>query len=211
MANSCDWIASFQDGAKAEPPAWIAALGEQTEFREGAPFSTASRVASIAALPESEESESEDESALADAYARGEAAGRLAAETEAKAEFDRLRTVRLAFQALDQVAMDSLASELRDTVIALCEQVIGDLQPDPDTVLERARQAAKRLGEASGKLSLRLNPADIDALGDTSLQGWQVTPDPSISRGGLILESVDGAVHDGPDEWRRAIAEAVRG
>jgi flagellar assembly protein FliH len=54
-----------------------------------------------------------------------------------------------------------------------------------------------------------LHPDDLAMLDDAALVGWQIVPDAGLDRGGLLLEGADGAVADGPSEWRRAIAAAL--
>jgi flagellar assembly protein FliH len=48
-------------------------------------------------------------------------------------------------------------------------------------------------------------------LEPATLNGWRVVEDGSLERGALLFEGPDGSISDGPAEWRRAIAAAVRG
>ena len=47
-------------------------------------------------------------------------------------------------------------------------------------------------------------------LGDAALAGMRLVPDPALEPGSLVIEGGEGAISDGPVEWRRAIAAAVR-
>ncbi len=209
MANSSDWIAQV-GASQPRQPDWLAALEGRDGFKPGAPFAGARvELAGESVVANPEEAPAQD--ALARAYAEGEAAGRAAGEAEAQAELAQQRDLRLAFRAFDQAALDSLASELCDTVIALCEQVLEASAIDRDGLIERCHWAARRLGSAAVHSTLHLHPDDIALVGEDSLADWQVQADPTIGRGSLLLEGPDGAVRDGPAEWRRAIAEAVRG
>jgi len=219
MANSSDWIAALAErkagvenpadnGAGETPdrtPAWIAALGAREDFRPGMPF------AQTPARPPDPAPEEALAAALAEARAEGEAAGRAAARAEMEIEDDHRRTVRLAFRSLDAAALDALAADLAETVIALCSEAIAGWTPEPDALAERCREAAQRLGGAPDTLALHLHPADIETLGADAFQGWKVVPDPALERGALQLEGAAGTLTDGPEDWRRAIAEAVRG
>ena len=118
---------------------------------------------------------------------------------------------RIAFREFDQAALDSLAAELSDTVMALCGQVLGEAAVDGDGLLERCAAAAKRIGSAASHCALHLHPDDIALVGEDALGEWQVSADAALERGSLRLEGPDGAVRDGPAEWRRAIEAAVRG
>jgi flagellar assembly protein FliH len=217
MANSSEWIALLSQPDEPSiplgaPAGWLAALDQRGEFRPGAPF------AKPAPAPPDALSEPTPEealaAALAEARAEGEAEGRAAAHAESAAEDEHRRTLRLAFRTLDAAALDALAAQLAETVIALCGEVLQDWTPDPGALAARCRAAASLLAEAPAALALHLHPADIEALEDEApeaLAGWRVVPDPALARGALRLEGPNGAVRDGPEEWRRAIAEAVRG
>ena len=148
---------------------------------------------------------------MAEAFARGEARGRAAAAAEYRAEQENQRGLRLNFRALDQAAMDSLASELSNTVIALCEAAIAGFTPDPQSLSERCQEAARRMGSAAAECALHLHPQDIELLAPETREHWRIVPDPAVERGGLRFEGGEGAISDGPADWRRAIAAAIRG
>ncbi|MFO6446344.1 FliH/SctL family protein [Erythrobacter sp. NE805] len=186
-------------------PDWLAVLGGPEPFREALPFGEPA--------PAPPEAPAPDPRARAAklAYARGEAAGRAAAEAEAADSAARQRALRLTFRSLDEAALGVLAEDLAATVMTLAEGVLGEAAVDRGGLLARCQAAARRIGGAAGSLALHLHPADIDIIGADALAGWRVVPDPAIVRGGLRIEGPDGAVGDGPEEWRRAIAAAVRG
>ncbi len=201
MANSSSWIEQVGSVPSAQP-GWLAALEDRGGFQPGLP---SSHPATEPMVEPAESGPADD--AITQALAEGEAAGKAAAQ----AELARLRELRANFRAFDQAALDALASELCDTVIALCEQVLEASAINRDGLIERCHWAARRLGGAAAQSTLHLHPEDIALLGEDSLADWQVEPDPTVARGSLLLEGPDGAVRDGPAEWRRAIAEAVRG
>jgi len=151
------------------------------------------------------------EATLAKAHADGMAAGRAAAEADAAALAARQRALRLSFRALDEAASQVLADDLAATVMALCEGVLGDAAIDREGLLARCHAAARRIGGAADSLTLHLHPDDMALLGPDALTGWQVMPDAALERGTVLIESANGSVSDGPAEWRRAIAAAVRG
>lgn len=53
--------------------------------------------------------------------------------------------------------------------------------------------------------------SSVTTLGPEALAEWTVIADSALDVGALLLEGPDGAVRDGPADWRRAIAAAVRG
>lgn len=211
MANSSDWMAMVRASPHERhlaPPNWIAAIEEREGFRAHQPFGARGGQREQTEAPDEAEAQTE---AIERAYAEGEAAGRAAADAEARASSAHQRALRITVHALDQAAMDALASDLAETVIKLCSAALADWVPDEESLTRRCAEAARRLGRSIGNCSLRLNPADLETLGEQPFEGWEVMADPAIERGGLVLEGPDGAVHDSPREWRRAIETAVRG
>jgi len=212
MANSSEWLGALSV-VEAAAPGWLERLGEPADFREAFPFAAPAAPApapTAASLSEAPPMQA-DTDRLALAFAEGEAAGRAAALAEAARDAARQRALRLAFRHLDTAALDVLAEDLADTVITLCEGVLAAHVADRDALLARCRAAAARIGGAADALRLHLHPEDIAALDADALAGWTVIADGALEPGALLLEGPDGAVRDGPADWRRAIAAAVRG
>ena len=221
MANSSDWIAALARDAEAmdaPPQGWMAGLGESGGFVEGLALG-----GDVATQEPEEEQESQPDEAtpdpdptpapdpVAEAFSRGVTAGHAAAREEYEQQAERQRALRLSFRAFDQAAMDSLASELADTVVTLCSEAIEGFATDPEALLTRCSEAARRLGTGPGECTLHLHPDDIALLDPSMLEAWTVMPDAGVEQGGLRLEGADGSVSDGPPDWRRAIAAAIRG
>jgi len=216
VATSSDWIGVLTEPDKATTgaPGWLALLdGGPGAFRAALPFGLPAPEATEP-LPEPAPiplAPDPVEATLAKAHADGMAAGRAAAEADAAALAARQRALRLSFRALDEAASQVLADDLAATVMALCEGVLGDAAIDREGLLARCHAAARRIGGAADSLTLHLHPDDMALLGPDALTGWQVMPDAALERGTVLIESANGSVSDGPAEWRRAIAAAVRG
>ena len=212
MASSSDWLGALGVLAESDSPApgCLALLGEAADFRETLPFGAPAPLPEPPPAPAPAPAPSAAD-ALALAYADGAAAGRAAAEAEAARDAARQRSLRLAFRALDEAARDVLAADLADTVIALCDGVLGARASDRDALMTRCHAAARRIGGAASALRLHLHPSDIEAIDPEALADWSVIADSAIEAGGMMLEGPDGAVRDGPADWRRAIAAAVHG
>lgn len=212
MANSSDWMGALpgmKDAAPpTAPPGWMARMSQPVDFHEafafGAPAAALSGEPMEAALDPAKD-------AMARAFAEGMAAGHAAATAEASAAATRQRALRLAFRTLDEAARDALSDDLADTVMALCDSALAGCAIDRAALLARCHAAARRIGGAAAALNLHIHPDDLAVLGPDALGDWQVTPDPAQERGGLMIEGAEGVVSDGPAEWRRAIAAAVRG
>lgn len=201
-------------------PAWIEALLAQGDFTEGLPAAreqaaTPSRPAlpepRAAHTPRPAHSTAQALDPVAAAFAKGEAAGRAEIEAIRDAEQEHARVLRLTFRTFDQAAMDSLASELADTVIALCGQALSDFVPKPEQLRGRCDAAAKRLGAAVQDCALHLHPDDIERIDPAMHEQWRIIGDDTVARGGLHFEGPGGSISDGPKDWHRAIATAIRG
>lgn len=208
MANSSEWLGALTAPEPVLPP-WLMRQSEADGpgFRAALPFGAPEPEAPPPAPPPPPLAPDP----LALAYAEGEAAGRAAAAEEIEAHAAAQRALRLSFRALDEAAMSVLTDELAATVMALCNQVLGGFAVDRGALLARCQAAAARIGSAAEALVLHLHPDDIAMLGEAALATWRLAPDTGLERGSVTVEGPDGAVSDGPAEWRRAIAAALRG
>lgn len=131
-----------------------------------------------------------------------------AAALAAKAEAARDK-LALSFARLDAALEEELRQRLRETVAALCENAIAPLALDVDALARRVEKAVSMLSRADDDRVIRLNPEDIALVSDRLAADWNVLPDPALPRGSLRVETATGGVEDGPEQWRRAIAEAL--
>lgn len=179
-------------------PDWLAALAAQPDrggFTTHLPFgearaNTEPRIA---------------DAALAAAYAEGEAAGM------AKAAHDDAARKALAFElaGLEGNLRDLLAGRLAEAVAALCEATLAPLALDREALQRRCVDAACAVGEGIIDASLRLNPADIALLDPAFAATWHIIADVALERGTVVFDMPEGAVRDGPEEWRMALREAL--
>jgi len=150
---------------------------------------------------------------LARAWAEGQAAGLAEARAEAEAartrEEEARQTIELALARLDTQQQEVLRQRLVETVSALCNAALAPLAIDPDLLAERASRAAAMLARADDAAVLRLHPDDIALIAHRLPAGLPVEPDPALERGNLRIEGLAGGVEDGPNQWRRALAEAL--
>lgn len=218
MANSSDWAGGFvaavqpePDADSAEAPGWLALMGEGGDFRAAPLFAVPEEPAPPPPPEPADQAADPHAQALARAHADGQAAGRAAAAAEAEALGRRQRALRLTFRALDEAAREVLAADLAATVEALCEGVLGAAARDPAGLRERCEAAARRIGGAAEALVLHLHPDDIALIDDAALGAMRLAPDPALEPGSVLIAGPEGSVADGPAEWRRAIAAAVRG
>lgn len=221
MANSSDWLGALvaapgPDLAADAAPCWLTLLDEAdaAAFREAPLFAEPEEPAPPPPVPQAAPDEPAPDphaEALARAYVEGEAAGRAAAAAEAEARAARQRALRLAFRSLDETALGVLADDLEATVRHLCDSVLAEAARDPAGLRDRCIAAARRIGGAADSLLLHLHPDDIALLGEDALAGMRLVPDAALEPGSLVIEGGEGTISDGPEEWRRAIAAALRG
>jgi flagellar biosynthesis/type III secretory pathway protein FliH len=175
----------------------------------------------VLALPTAEDG-STVPSPAEDSYARGVEDGRRAAGIEADQRIlgacqalagaaESLQAVRAAFAIEAEESLYALAT-------ALAHQLVQrELATDPVIVRDLVRRAVEVL-PLEGALEIRLNPADLIALGaDTDLYApggrkldlrW--APDPTIERGGYLIETSQRVVDGRIDPVLRAMYERLR-
>jgi flagellar assembly protein FliH len=157
--------------------------------------------------------EAVDEDPVARAWSEGHAAGltQAWAEAEARQQADEEARARieLALARLDSELTEALRARLFATVAALCEAAVAPLALDPERLAARAARASEMLARADDDKVLRLHPDDLALVAARLPEDLSVEPDPSLERGALRLEAGSGGVEDGPNHWRRAIAEAL--
>lgn len=133
-----------------------------------------------------------------------EQAAELARQTAAARE-----ALELSFTRLDRELTEELRLRLRDTVAALCEAALAPLAIDEDALVLRIERAVAMLARADDNRLIRLHPEDLVMVAPRLNAEWHIVPDATLERGALRIESDNGGVEDGPEDWRRAIAEAL--
>lgn len=152
--------------------------------------------------------------ARAEAYAQGCEDTRAALEAEA-AEAEALRSkLSHRFTRIDGELVEQFRQRLMDTVIALCEATLAPLTLDKAALAHRVERAAAMFARADDERVIRLHPDDLKLVRSLLPKDWAFTPDPALPRGTIRVESRQGGVEaggveDGPEQWRRAIAEAL--
>lgn len=149
----------------------------------------------------------------ADAYTNGYRDGLAAARAEAETALQRERRERglieLAFARFDADSALALRENLRATVLALCEDAILPLALDAEGLARRIETAAAMFQRRHDQRIILIHPDDLALVRGSVSDTLDLVPDASVERGGLRVETDDGGVEDGPEQWRRAIAEAL--
>jgi flagellar assembly protein FliH len=192
----------------------LEALSAASGFRSDARFAPAAEpMAEVTPeAPPMPEAEPQDPLAIAftEGYAAGAADAQARAAEQARADAAAREGLALSIARLDRELQEELRQRLRDTVAALCESALTPLAIDEDALMRRIERAVSMLARADDERLIRLHPDDIALLSSRFTSDWQVLPDRTLERGALRVETQSGGVEDGPELWRRAIAEALR-
>ena len=148
--------------------------------------------------------------AFADGYAQGSEDARRAAQVE-MAESDAARhRIETALASMDEALVHQLHDRLRQTVLTLCETVLAEVAVDADALARRVSAAAAMLARAEDARVIRLHPEDLALVHSRLPEAWHCEPDSTLERGAIRVEGANGGVEDGPEQWRRAIEDALR-
>lgn len=183
-------------------PSWLSALEARTGFAADPRFGSNAPPAQSAGDPALEQ-------ALAEAFAAGEKQGRGAVQVEVDQRDAALGKLQLAITRLDESLQRRLAANLAETVAALCEDTLMPFALDREALEHRCINAARLLGDSLMDSTLHMHPDDIDLLGRDFAATWHMMADPSLERGTVNFDTPEGAVLDGPAEWRAALREAL--
>jgi len=151
---------------------------------------------------------------LAEAWARGyaegaEAAREAAQAAAASADAERHR-IETALARMDEMETRKFAQRLKDTVLALCANVLDHAAIDPDALMRRVDRAVAMFNRAGDERTIRLHPEDLALIHARLPAEWHCLADGGLDRGTVRVETVDGGVEDGPAQWRAALEEALR-
>ena len=182
-------------------PAWLSALSNRGGFSADLNF------AAVANEPADDHAGNEE--AIAQAFAQGEAQGRALALAEIADEAEIRSSLSLSMAQLDETMQQQLALYLAEAVAALCETALAPLVLDREALERRCVKAAGLVGHGITDASLRLHPDDVAMLDRSFASTWHILQDPELERGTVVFDMAEGAVIDGPGEWRLALREAL--
>ncbi len=137
------------------------------------------------------------EAVRAAAIAQGFSAGIEAGRREADKEREALQRLAIGLEMLRPEPTVGLGAMIATTVERLVREVMGEVEIDVDTLMDRAQAAAALIGEETRPVVLRLNPDDLSRLNNAELP-VSVEADPTLAPGDLRLETGAGSIEDGP-------------
>lgn len=163
------------------------------------------------AKPQVSEEPVETEDVAEKAYRAGYEDGQLSARADFDAQLTAERAARsaieLAFARFDAESERQLRDRLLATVHALCEEAVLPLALDSKGLARRVEAAAAMLQRKHDQRIVHIHPEDLELVKASVPASLELVADGSVERGGLRVETDDGGVEDGPQQWRRALAE----
>ena len=152
--------------------------------------------------------------AFASGYAAGERAGLEAGTKRAEAMLRRLAQTLDELKALRETLIRQTEQQMVQLALAIARKILRrEATIDQDLIVAMARVALERVGE-SGIATIRLNPDDHASTVQRHGDHWagsrvKVVADPSVSRGGCMVESEFGFVDASVDAQFEQVAQAL--
>ena len=174
-----------------------AALGKRGSFSRDTRY-TAPPADAVPAAP----TEDAAEQAYRAGYEDGQISTRAECEAQLQAERAARSAIETAFARFDAESGRHLRERLLETVHALCEEAVLPLG-----LARGVEAAASMLQRKHDQRIIHINPDDLELVRDSVAGDLELVPDASVERGGLRVETDDGGVEDGPQQWRRALNE----
>ena len=102
-------------------------------------------------------------------------------------------------------------SDLLKLAMAMAERIVrARIEADPQLV-RRAVDAAVDLAGRRRSLKVRLNPADVEAMEKSKHEAVEFVPDPTVERGGCVVETETSQVDAAIETQLKNLREAFLG
>lgn len=147
--------------------------------------------------------------ARAQAFAEGMAHARDLAVENGDRDAALLASLATALQSPDRINRDTVARQLRETVLFLVTKMIGEIGVPADLLAARVEAAATLLADHAESAVLRVHPDDVALLHDKLPPMIFPVGDANVSRGSFVLEAASTIVEEGPELWLEQLATAI--
>jgi len=133
------------------------------------------------------------------------------AEAHAAATRDQTLLAQLgeALKAGGRLDREAVARQLRQTVLYLVTQLVGEIGIAPERLAKRIAAATDMLSDHAESAMLRVHPQDVALLDGTLPASVFAVGDAGVARGSFVLESASTIVEDGPELWLEQLAHAI--
>ena len=142
-------------------------------------------------------------------YAEGLAAAAAASQSHAARDHALLAKLAEALGTATHVDREAMATRLRQTVLTLVRQIVGEVGVSANHLIERIDAAADLLADGTESAILRMHEADIALVEGKLPKAVFPVADAQVERGGFILESASTVVEDGPSLWLEQLGAAI--
>lgn len=137
------------------------------------------------------------ENLIAQGYADGLNEGRRLAMIELDEERAAIARLASSLEGLKPQDSDGLAALLATTVKRLVTQIVGEVEINSETLIERVQSVAAMIAEETAPKRLRLHPTDVARLQGANI-GLDMVGDPLLAPGTIMIDTGSGWVEDGP-------------
>ena len=148
------------------------------------------------------------EAAHAAGYAEGLAAAVAAAQVTTNRDAALLTGIGAALSG-GRIDRETMAAQLRQTVLLLVTRIVGDVGVEAERLAARVDVAAELLADKAESAMLRVHPDDVALLDSRLPATIFAVGDAAVSRGSFVLESASTVVEDGPALWMEQLAAAI--
>lgn len=147
--------------------------------------------------------------ARAEGFEEGLAHAQMLGEAARENDADLLARIAAQLASPARIDREALAEQLRQTVLLLVRQMMGELAVPAERLAARISAASGMIAEAAEQQILRLHPGDLPLVQPHLPATLPAVADAAIAPGHFTLESAATLVEDGPDHWLRQLSEAI--
>jgi len=142
-------------------------------------------------------------------YAEGLAAAAAASQSDQARDHALLARLAEALGTATHIDREAMADRLRQTVLTLVRQIVGEVGVSANHLAERIDAAAELLADSAESAILRMHETDIPLVEGKLPKAVFPVADPMVERGGFVLESASTVVEDGPSLWLEQLGAAI--
>lgn len=142
-------------------------------------------------------------------YAEGLAAAAAASQSDHARDHAMLAKLAEALGTATHIDREAMAERLRQTVLTLVRQIVGEVGVSANHLIERIDAAADLLADGAESAILRMHEADMKLVEGKLPKAVFAVVDAHVERGGFILESASTVVEDGPSLWLEQLGAAI--
>lgn len=146
---------------------------------------------------------------IAAARAAGFSEGVAHARTLADADDDHRAALAAALADTGRIDREALARRLRETVMFLVTQLVGEIGVSADLLAARVAAATDLLADGAEAAVLRLHPDDAALIAAALPDHLHAIGDASLARGSFVIEAASTIVEDGPERWLEQLGAAI--